>query len=85
MNTTVRLNDPCLENQKKMCKTDNLPVFVSSCSHDTPWTRTFDYQAPNRNLTDMLVFKLGDLSKALLYAASYHIISCPICNKSWCD
>lgn len=71
------------ENQELYCKRNNEPFFApKSCNHMYRWIRD-DRYGKLQTLGEMLVEKYGD--KAFEISAGTHIISCPICCKSWCD
>lgn len=76
--------DIFFENQRKYCKDNNVPLFASyTCNHTYPWVRD-DLYGKTQTLGDMLVDKYGE-EKAFAISSSTHIISCPACNRSWCD
>jgi hypothetical protein len=72
------------DNQKLYCTTNKLPMFASSsCNHTYGWVR--DERHGNlQTLSEMLIEKHGH-DEAFVISSSTHIISCPICNRSWCD
>jgi len=68
------------ELQKQFCERNNLPLFASEkCFHDYEWV---DESRKITTFDEMMKEKYDD---ARLAASSMHIISCPICCKSWCD
>lgn len=71
-------------NQVKYCEANKLPMFASArCSHNYAWVFVKDY-GRLQTLGEMLIEKYGE-EEAMKIASSTHIISCPICSKSWCD
>ena len=69
--------------QKEYCTREKVPMFASSsCNHMERWIHD-DRYGKLQSLGEIMVEKYGD--NALLKASSTHIISCPTCNKSWCD
>ena len=76
------LEDILYDNQKLYCSNNNLPLFAhKSCHHNVSWGG--DYSNAPTDFGDMLVSKYGE-EEALKKSYS-HIISCPICSKTWCD
>jgi hypothetical protein len=70
------------ENQKVFCEQNKLPLFANrSCSHDVSWGG--DYHDKPTEFDDMLRDRYGE--QAEIISMSQHIISCPVCWKSWCD
>lgn len=73
------------QNQKLYCENNKLPLFShSTCDHSYGWNTSRPNYGQLQTLGEMLVNKYGS-EEAFIISASTHIISCPSCNRSWCD
>lgn len=70
--------------QKKFCEDNRVPCFASTvCNHTYKWVKAPTY-GHKQTLTEMLIQEHGEV-EAMRIASSTHIISCPVCSRSWCD
>ena len=78
------MNNPHYDNQRIYCEANKLPLFAyRHCDHRYNWIRDERY-GKLQTLSEMLVERYGD-EEAFRISASSHIISCPVCSRSWCD
>ena len=72
-------------NQRIYCENNNLPFFSSrNCNHDYDWNTERDNYGNLQTLGESLVERYGE-EEAFKISSGTHILSCPGCNRSWCD
>ena len=65
-------------NQKLFCKNHKLPMFANrTCSHDVTWGYDEDYSNKSRDYWATHITDEQSMTE--------HIVSCPVCHKSFCD
>lgn len=68
------ISDARYNNQRLYCEKHNVPLFApQTCSHYVRWG---DYHEAPKDIFEVI----DDIT-----SMSTHIISCPICHKSFCD
>ena len=69
--------DARYNNQKIYCKNNNLPMFAGrECSHDVTWGNEKEQYQRTNDYWDVITDE---------QSMGEHIISCPVCHKSFCD
>lgn len=72
------VGDARFENQRIYCKNNNVPFFANRfCSHDVLWGDDGRYIGKHEDYWAAYITDEKSMSE--------HIVSCPVCHKSFCD
>lgn len=77
------IGDARFENQRIFCRNHNVPMFANRfCSHDVTWSELGNgdgsrYEGKNHDIWAAYITDYQSMTT--------HIVSCPVCGKSFCD